>query len=246
MSPTIRASYEGEDAIRSIEVRMNLIPDYCPICHQGIEPIRRYGWCENKKLYVIFQCPKKVCRVLFFGLYYEQISSGVPPLVTVYKLMGCSPKRVKEKIFQDTIMNISKKFFVIYNQAKEAEERGLKEICGAGYRRALEFLIKDYLKKENVEKPEIIEKTRLYDCIKLYIKSGRIKDCAKRAVWLGNDETHYIRKWKSKDLEDLKNIIELTGNWIHDEHLTKKITKDMPEKRLKAIKKKIDAPKKKK
>jgi len=133
-------------------------------------------------------------------------------------------------------MKTSPKFFVIYNQAKEADDRRLKEICGAGYRRALEFLIKDYLVKEKGKKSKEIRETRLGTCIKDYIDNQNIKDCAKRAAWLGNDETHYIRKWKDKDLEDLKDLIELTANWIRDEHLTRRIKKEMPEKKAKAKK----------
>lgn len=37
---------------------------------------------------------------------------------------------------------------------------------------------------------------------------------AERATWLGNDETHYVRKWENKDLKDLKNLIDLTVYFI--------------------------------
>jgi len=49
-----------------------------------------------------------------------------------------------------------------------------------------------------------------------------------RAVWLGNDETHYLRKWEQKDLTDLKNLIGLTVHWIEMEELTETVMKDMP------------------
>jgi hypothetical protein len=230
MSPTIRANYEDEHAIKGETFKVDNIPDYCPCCHQGIEPIRRFGWLEDKILYAIFQCPKKACRALFIGLYYVTIGLGPDILDPPFKYKGCVPWKFKKKVFQKEIMKTSPKFFVIYNQAKEAEDRGLKEICGAGYRRALEFLIKDYLIKKRVRKSNEIKETRLGACIKNYIDSPNIKDCAKRAAWLGNDETHYIRIWKDKDLEDLKDLIELTANWIRDEHLTKRIKKEMPEK----------------
>lgn len=235
MSPIISAYYEDEhNRIRSEPFKVNSNPDYCPFCHQGIEPIKRFGWFEDGKLYAIFQCPKKICRFLFIGIYSELLCVGGPTLETVYELRGCMPKKVKKKVFHDGIMNISSKFSIIYNQAKEAEERKLKEICGAGYRKALEFLIKDYLIKEKNKKREVIEKTPLGTCIKDHIDSQNIKDCAKRAAWLGNDETHYIREWKDKDLEDLKDLIELTVNWIRDEYLTRRIKKDMPEEKAKA------------
>ena len=233
MSLSIIASYETEHAIKSTTFNVGNIPDSCPICHQGIEPIKRFGWFEDSNLYLILQCPKKACRVLFIAHYYEPTSRGYTPLETVYRLRACLPWKVKKKIFHDEIMNISDKFFVIYNQAKEAEERGLKEICGAGYRRALEFLIKDYLIKKKRKKSKEIKETWLGTCIKDYIDNQNIKDCAKRATWLGNDETHYIRIWEEKDLEDLKDLIELTANWIRDEHLTRRIKKEMPSKKTK-------------
>lgn len=52
---------------------------------------------------------------------------------------------------------------------------------------------------------------------------------ASRAVWLGNDETHYTRKWEDKDINDLKSIIELTLHWIESEIRTQKLLEDMPE-----------------
>ena len=231
MSLTVEANYKTRHAIKSNTFKVDSIPDTCPLCHQGIEPIKRFGWLEDEKLYAIFQCPKKACKALFIAHYYEPISFGPNILDPVYKYTECVPWKVKKKAFQKEIMKTSPKFFVIYNQAKEADDRRLKEICGAGYRRALEFLIKDYLIKEKGKKSKEIIETRLGTCIKDYIDNQNIKDCAKRAAWLGNDETHYIRKWKDKDLEDLKDLIELTANWIRDEHLTRRIKKEMPEKK---------------
>jgi len=231
MSLSIIASYETKHAIKSTTYKVDSIPDSCPLCHQGIEPIKRFGWFENEKLCAIFQCPKKACRALFLAHYYDPASWVLTPLETVYQFRECLPWKVKKKVFLE-IMNIFPKFIEIYNQAKEAEERGLKEICGAGYRRALEFLIKDYLIKLKGRKSKETKETWLGTCIDKYIDSPNIKDCAKRAVWLGNDETHYIRKWKNKDLEDLKDLIELTTNWIRDEHLTSKIKREMPSKKI--------------
>ena len=61
---------------------------------------------------------------------------------------------------------------------------------------------------------------QLGKCISDYVASDRVKQVAARAVWLGNDETHYLRKWEGKDLEDLEILIELTVHWIQMEELT--------------------------
>ena len=102
------------------------------------------------------------------------------------------------------------------------------EICGVGYRKALEFLIKDYAILNYPQQKETIEKKLLGQCIKEFVTDEKVKIVATRAVWLGNDETHYIRKWEGKNLDDLKKLIELTVHWIEMEALTKSFEQDMP------------------
>ena len=97
-----------------------------------------------------------------------------------------------------------------------------------GYRKALEFLLKDYLISQEPGKKEEISSSFLGACLKKYIDDSRIKQCAARAVWLGNDETHYSRKWKDRDINDLKTLMELTLHWISMEFLTKKYKDGMP------------------
>ena len=90
-------------------------------------------------------------------------------------------------------------------------------------------MIKDYLISIKPEKAEIIKKSALSQCINDYVESTNIKNVAKRAVWLGNDETHYVRLWENKDIEDLKKLISLSCHWIIDERETLKILNEMPE-----------------
>lgn len=60
-----------------------------------------------------------------------------------------------------------------------------------------------------------------------YVSESRIKSTARRAVWLGNDETHYYRTWEDKDIKDMKILIDLTLHWIESEELTRKYEEDM-------------------
>jgi len=53
---------------------------------------------------------------------------------------------------------------------------------------------------------------------------------AERAVWLGNDEAHYIRKWEDKDLADLKKLMEIVIHFIDMEILLVSYLKDMGKK----------------
>jgi hypothetical protein len=65
-------------------------------------------------------------------------------------------------------------------------------------------------------------------CIAEFISDPSIKVCAERAAWLGNDETHYVRRWDDKDIADLKALFELTLSWIHTSLLTKHYLREMP------------------
>jgi len=198
-------------------------PNKCPYCHKSISPNILHGHERSGVVEVLFFCPNQSCNRGFIG-YYECLSGGhwnFNGQVTQGILVG--------REFTETIIEISNSFSVIYNQAFSAEQQGLTEICGVGFRKALEFLIKDYAILNKPADREKIEKKLLSACISEYVDDTRIKAVAKRAVWLGNDETHYIRKWEGKNLEDLKKLIDLTVHWIEMEVLTKSFELDMPE-----------------
>jgi hypothetical protein len=66
-------------------------------------------------------------------------------------------------------------------------------------------------------------------CISNHVTDPHVKEVAKRATWLGNDETHYERRWEEKDVGDLKSLIDLAHYWIQAELLTEKMKASMPE-----------------
>ena len=76
-----------------------------------------------------------------------------------------------------------------------------------GYRKALEFIVKDYAIHLRPKSKEDVEKQALGKCIESYIDNERIKKLAKASAWLGNDETHYIRKHEEYSVENLKAFI---------------------------------------
>jgi hypothetical protein len=129
------------------------------------------------------------------------------------------------------LQKISPDFCAIYDEAHKAEQLGLSLICGPGYRKSLEFLIKDYLislQTEDESKRDIAH-SPLMGVINKYVSDKRMLTTAQRATWLGNDETHYVRKWEDKELQDMKNLIKLTCYWIQSEHLTSEAVANMPE-----------------
>ncbi|AIQ29356.1 hypothetical protein P40081_15265 [Paenibacillus sp. FSL P4-0081] len=159
-------------------------------------------------------CPRNECRQAFIGVY-KKILVKDPIKPVDYVLVRTEPqiKYIKKDI--DTrIMSISPVFATIFSEAGEAEALNLENIAGMGYRKSLEFLIKDYLISKNIEDRENIERKSLGQCINQDIDNPNIKSMAARAAWLGNDETHYSRKHASMSIIDLKLLIEATQYWI--------------------------------
>lgn len=139
------------------------------------------------------------------------------------------PSWIMEKRFSGIISIISPSFVSIYNQARQAEYGGLADVCGTGYRRALEFLIKDFLIYSGQGTQEDILKDELGLCLRKYdFGSPDLKEVAKRAVWLGNDEGHCERKWEGFDVKNLKEVIDLLTMLIDAKVRTMKLLEAMP------------------
>jgi len=208
-------------------ITINKIPDKCPICRNGIKPLIIKAVMirtpPRKFVQIAFQCPFEACESLFVGIYANGDDN-------IFYHGASVPKSVQKKKFPEAIHNCSDDFCKIYNEASHAESLGLKNAAGPAYRKALEFLAKDYMIKKHPDREEQIHKMSLTQVIEMF-EDQRMITCAKRAAWLGNDETHYIRKWEDKDMKDLKNLIGLTVRWIESELMTEEYKEDMPEGR---------------
>jgi len=199
------------------------VPTECPFCHKSITPRTYQAFQKNKTLEIVYRCPDSKCGRIFTTVYQNEIVGG--SWIYVYK--SSSVRTFIEKEFSNNVKELSNNFVEIFNQASKAESINLHHISGIGFRKALEFLIKDYLISKNPEKEENIKKKSLGKCIKDDIDNVNIKEMAKRATWLGNDETHYVRKWEDKDINDLKLLIKVTLHWIEMELLTDQYKNEM-------------------
>lgn len=210
-----------EDQMTNMQI--DRAPDGCPFCHRDVTPrvVDAFFYDKHERyIQIIFRCPNRSCQKVFVGYYtvsnkvanFEKVSRG---------------NRISIKL-PDTINEVSPNFVNIYQQADIAEQEELTEVCGVAYRKSLEFLIKDYVIRKHPSEEEKIKKKFLGNCIKEYVANQNIKTVAERAIWLGNDETHYVRKWETKDLTDLKSLIRITMLWIEMEIETEKIEAEMP------------------
>lgn len=124
-------------------------PIECPYCHKVQIP-EMYGAISNKntgEFFILCQCTTPNCQKVF-NVEHNFITGQL-------SMIKQSTQTARE--FSDTIKEVSPQFCDIYNQAYAAEQMGLGQITGVGYRKALEFLIKDYLISLDPTKDEEIK-----------------------------------------------------------------------------------------
>jgi hypothetical protein len=208
---------------------LNKIPDECPYCHLKISPYTLNHNFLNPDsrddLEVVYKCTNGNCRNLFIAHYINSGNLQDIDRYTFISILHATPKVTTD--FPKFVVALSPEFISIYNQAEKAELTGLDKIAGVGYRKALEFLTKDYLINQGKSKEAEIKSKLLGACINM-IQDQRIQNLAQRAVWLGNDETHYVRKWVTKDISDLKTLIRLVVHHIDADLVYQETMNEMP------------------
>ncbi len=186
-------------------------PNVCPYCDKGIDPIIintfPYQFYDLYNVIVTLKCP--CCEQVFFARFQldhatiDYMQYDLHPI----EVIGGHKRRMD---FSQEITELSQGFIDSYNDAFVAEQAGCSHIVGIAYRRAFEFLIKDYAIKYHPSETETIKKMNLSDCVKKYIKDVETKELLLRATWIGNDFAHYENKHAEIDLAGLKELINLS------------------------------------
>lgn len=179
----------------------------CPLCKKYGEAEHLYAMLytyKNKDVCVIInRC--RVCNQIYINTYDTQFISS--NRYKNYRLISSEPKKIEDFVFEKVITDLSPDFVEIYNQSHAAEEMKLNHIAGMGYRKAVEFLVKDFAISEKPEDSDKIKSMLLSNCINNYIDDTRIKNLALKSAWIGNDESHYTKKHSDRDITDLKRFI---------------------------------------
>lgn len=117
------------------------------------------------------------------------------------------------------ILDYSPIFVEIYKQSQLAEKYNLNQISGMGYRKAIEFLVKDFLINFQSCDKEEIEKLPLLQSIKK-LPDQRLINLATAAAFLGNDQSHYKQKFEDRDINGLKKfLIAFVAYFVMEETL---------------------------
>lgn len=190
-------------------------PELCPLCHHAIQPqelaLKAFeNNTDNRFISALYLC--KSCYQTFVALHSCASDSGTRKYRTELQYVG--PQKYIPETFDPMVESLSPMFVKIYNQALAAENASLDEIAGLGYRKALEFLVKDFCIHENPDNADGIKGFPLTKCIQTYIDNPQIQTLATKTAWLGNDEAHYVRKHSDRDVQDMKRFIQATVYFV--------------------------------
>ena len=113
------------------------IPTFCPYCNKHVSFNMLAGHeGSSKKVFVLVKCPACQEISLLVGIYQED-------KVTITRSF---PFSEYSNDFQKEINDLSPNFVKIYEQSLNAELRGYDTLVGMGLRKALDFLVTDFLK----------------------------------------------------------------------------------------------------
>lgn len=194
-------------------------PHSCPHCGMTMKPTFYHAISDNsysdsfQTIGVLFSCSVPDCKKFFSG-QYRNLRADVyrEPSVVVLPYTSLVGYHLPENLNV-----VSPKFIEIYEEAFEIEKLQKFNAAGMVYRKALEFLVKDFAILRNPDPVDVenIQKDMLGKVITDYFSDfPRIQTLAKASAWIGNDETHYTRRHEDYDIEDLKNFVNAVALFI--------------------------------
>ncbi|MCH5461323.1 DUF4145 domain-containing protein [Lactobacillus sp. LC28-10] len=186
----------------------NLPSNFSDIHHGTIEEFVDNYSQSTYHFPILYECNS--CHAFFvLDYFFNSLDSSVTTNIAPYDYdFGHY-----EYNFDELIADVSPRFKSIYLQTEMAEQKDLSEIDEFGYRKALEFLVKDYLIKYTHETDENIGDLPLGACIKK-LDSKDLEITATIASWIGNDGTHYVQKNPELTISDEKNYLEAVVAFI--------------------------------
>ena len=182
-----------------------LKPAQCPHCGLGCDPvilghtsISPFTAQPPHFVFLIFQCT--ACKKLFTGTY--EIDDG-------HSHICCMTPEQQNSFSDEHIENMSPRFMEMYNQALRAKYNKDINLAAIGYRAALEILIKDYAINELHKAQKDVIRKDLFSAISEYLPADDFIKTADVIRILGNDHTHYKRKYPDLDFKLLQEYMDI-------------------------------------
>ena len=192
-------------------------PATCPYCGYGTDaPVMSRGsFHMGGNVYMLAgTCKCTHCNKTFFFACYRNISE-TPDSPCSF----CFPENSFTPYKNDVLSQISKRFIQMYNQALNAEFNNSLDLAAIGYRSSLEILVKDFAISELGVSEDEASKKSLCDAIGTYLMQEDLVKTADVVRILGNDYTHFKRKYLDFDFNLLKYYMDIFMKQIEAQYM---------------------------
>ncbi|MGH1783620.1 hypothetical protein ABE872_09970 [Enterococcus gallinarum] len=201
------------------------IDEYCPHCGKPGSHILCDAVASdlfsivNNSVALFLKCSISECSKYHVQEFpFKKSHSQSSAIEAVYPRIPYTYRVKLENNLPELVNNTFPAFKEIYEQSLEAEAQGLNQISGIGYRKSIEFLIKEYVIHQSPDSADEVKKKFLGKVISDNLKEfPKIQTLAKAAVWIGNDETHFVRVHDDKDIQDMKDFLTAAALFISAE-----------------------------
>ena len=107
------------------------------------------------------------------------------------------------------VQDLSPRFVDLYRQAQAAEDLEAWDVAAMGYRAALEVLLKDYAIRALGRDEKAVARSKLADLIVEVFHEQELVNCADVVRLLGNDYTHFQRRYTDVDFLNIRRYLDL-------------------------------------
>lgn len=189
-------------------------PRFCPICRtpqEGTRSDSKLFPAEEKQFYgvVVYTCNS--CGKKYLVNYNVDVDTKKAEFGAFYPTFTAAYRN-------DLLAEFSPRFIELYNQALRSELAGDIDLAATGYRHALECLVKDYaINRLEKDHDEVCRKS-LCQAIGDYFDSDMARAADVIRI-LGNDYTHYERRYPELDFEVLKKYMEIVIRLVETKEL---------------------------
>lgn len=191
-------------------------PATCPHCGFGTDAtfLNKTVFDFESKFLLLATCKCTSCQKTFFFLC-EREPKGDGKFIYMHPSISFSP-------FKSNILEkISPRFIEMYNQSLQAEFAKSYDLAAIGFRTSLEILIKDFAITELYIPEDEAAKKTLCDAISSYLGQTDLLKTADVVRILGNDHTHYKRKYPQHDFDLLKGYMDIFLKQIKVQYMIK-------------------------
>ncbi len=163
-------------------------PDVCPHCHRvtacSYISMTALSVDGGTLTFIKYQCQ---CEKFITCTYFVPNNSSYKTTVRPINTFPNGEISIKEA---EKLEIFSPQFVKIYSEVMKAKHQGLYLLVGPGLRKAIEYLVKDYLLYTNILSEEKLKKIALRKCIADFIQNEDLLAVMGATVEIGNDEVH--------------------------------------------------------